>query len=186
MLNTVEVIWIQVNLPHLKPILVGSCYRPPCANSQYLYNMCEMLDNVCGINRELYFLGELNIDCLSSSWPFRKKLQTVTSAFNLVQSTYQGIYKQQTGMKSSTCISKSIGCSDHNIVAICRKAGHNMVYKRSYNKFCSDSCVDDVKNICQPVVCNEEQPEAALDAFKKLLIPVTNKHALIKKNCKNG
>ena len=27
MLNTVVVIWLQVRLPHLKPILVGSCYR---------------------------------------------------------------------------------------------------------------------------------------------------------------
>jgi hypothetical protein len=25
MLDTVEVIWLQVNLPHLKPILMGSC-----------------------------------------------------------------------------------------------------------------------------------------------------------------
>ena len=25
MLNTVEVVWLQVHLPHLKPILVGSC-----------------------------------------------------------------------------------------------------------------------------------------------------------------
>ena len=30
-------------------------------------------------------------------------------------------------------------------------------------------------------MCNEEQPDAALDAFMKLLIPVTNKHAPIKK-----
>ena len=70
-------------------------------------------------------------------------------------------------MKSSTCIdhiftnaadicfkldSKSIGCSDHNITAISRKtkvptAGLNIVNKRSYNTFCSDSYVDDVKNI---------------------------------------
>ena len=42
MLNTVEVMWLQVNLPHLKPILVGSCCRPPSANSQYLDNMCEI------------------------------------------------------------------------------------------------------------------------------------------------
>ena len=28
MLNTVEVIWLQVHLPHLKPTFVGSCYRP--------------------------------------------------------------------------------------------------------------------------------------------------------------
>ena len=38
MLNTVEVIWLQVHLPHLKPIIVGSCYRPPSANRQYLDN----------------------------------------------------------------------------------------------------------------------------------------------------
>ena len=62
MLNTVDVLWLQVQLPHLKPILVGSCYRPPSAYSQYLDNMCEMLDNVCNINREVYFLGDLNID----------------------------------------------------------------------------------------------------------------------------
>ena len=74
MLNTVEVIWLQVNLPHLKPILAGSCYRPLSANSQYLDTMCEMLDNVCDINREVYFLGYLNIDWLSSSCPLRKKL----------------------------------------------------------------------------------------------------------------
>jgi hypothetical protein len=54
MLNTVEVIWLQVHLPHLKPILVGSCYRPPSANSPYLDNVCEMLDNVCDINRGIF------------------------------------------------------------------------------------------------------------------------------------
>ena len=58
------------------------------------------------------------------------------------------------------------------------KAGPNIVYKRSYRKFCSDSYVDDLNNICWPVVCNEEQPDAALDTFMKLLIPVTNKHTL--------
>ena len=74
MVNTVEVIWlILVLLPHLKPMLVGSCYRPLSANIQYLDNMCEILDNVCDVNREVYFLGDLNIDWLSSSCPLRKK-----------------------------------------------------------------------------------------------------------------
>ena len=39
MLNIVEVIWLQVHLPHLKPFLVGSYYRQPSANSQYLDNV---------------------------------------------------------------------------------------------------------------------------------------------------
>jgi hypothetical protein len=83
-------------------------------------------------------------------------------------------------------VSKSIGCSDHNIIAISRKtkdpkAGPDIVYKRSHNTFCSVSYVDEVKNICWSVVCNKEQPDAALDTFMKLLIPVTNKHTPIKK-----
>jgi hypothetical protein len=47
--------------------------------------MCEMLDNVCDFNREVYFLDDLNIDWLLSSCPLQKKVQTVTSAINLVQ-----------------------------------------------------------------------------------------------------
>ena len=42
-----------------------------------------MLDNVCDTNREVYFLGDLNIDWLSSSCPLKKKLQNVTSACNM-------------------------------------------------------------------------------------------------------
>ena len=79
-------------------------------------------------------------------------------------------------------VSKSIGCSDHNIVAKARKtkvpkAGPKIVHNRSHYNFCSDSYVVDVNHICWSVVCNEEQPDAALDKFMKLLIPVTNKHA---------
>ena len=48
---------------------------------------------------------------------------------------------------------------DHNIIAISSKtkvpkAGPNIVYKRSYKRFGSDSYVEDVKNICWSVVCN--------------------------------
>jgi hypothetical protein len=70
-------------------------------------------------------------------------------------------------------VSKSIRC---RIVAISRetkvpKAGPKILYKRSYNKFGSDSYVFDVKNMCWSVVCNEEQPDTAHDTFMKLLIP---------------
>ena len=99
MLNTVEVIQLQVHLPHLK-------------------------------------------------------LQTVTSACNLVQVISQStrVVTNSTGMNSSTCIdhictnaaeiclktvSRSIGCSDHNIVAISRKtevpkAGFNIGHTISF------------------------------------------------------
>ena len=141
-------------------------------------------------------MADLNIDWLSSSCPLKKKLQTLTSACNLVQVISQPtrVVTNSTGIKSSTCVhhmftnvaemclktlSRSTGCSDHNIVAISRKTkvpkvGPNIVYKRSYNMFCSDTYVVDVKNICWSVICNEEQTNPALDTFMKLPIPVTN------------
>ena len=128
-----------------------------------------MLDSVCDVNREVYFLRELNIDWFSSSCPLKRKLLTVSSACNLVQVINQPtrVFTNTTGTRSSTCIdhiftkteevcsknvSVPIGC-DHNIVAICRKdkvptAGPKIVYKRSYKIFWCNTYVDDVKNIC--------------------------------------
>jgi hypothetical protein len=85
MSSVIEVLWLQVHLAHLKPFLLGCYYsnRPPSANSQYLNNVCEMLDSVCDVNREVYFLGDLNIDWFSSSCQLKRKL--LTSACNLVQ-----------------------------------------------------------------------------------------------------
>ena len=45
--------------------------------------------------------------------------------------------------------------------------------------------VVEVTNICWSMVCKEEQPDAALDTFMTLLIPVTNKHATFKKMTRN-
>jgi hypothetical protein len=87
----------------------------------------------------------------------------------------------------SKAVPKSIVCSDHNLVAISKKtkvaiAGPYIVCKRSYNKFCSDSYVVDVKDMCWSVGCNEEQPHLrCLGTFMKWFIPVTNKHAPINK-----
>ena len=41
--------------------------------------------------------------------------------------------------------------------------------------------VDDFKNIYRSDVINEEHPDAALDEFMKLLLPVIDKHAPVKK-----
>ena len=37
--------------------------------------------------------------------------------------------------------------------------------------------MDDVKHICWSDVINEELPDAALDEFMKLLLPIIDKHA---------
>ena len=71
MSSVIEVLWLQVHLAHLKPFLWWCCYRPPSANSHYLNNMCGMLDSVCDVNREVYFLGDLDIYLFSLSCPLK-------------------------------------------------------------------------------------------------------------------
>jgi endonuclease/exonuclease/phosphatase (EEP) superfamily protein YafD len=111
-----------------------------------------MLDSVCDVNREVYFLGDLNIDSFSSCSPLKRELLTVNC--NRVQVINQPtrVLTNTTGTRSSTCIdhiftktvelcskdeSVPIRCSDHNIVAISRKdtvpkAGPKIVYKRLF------------------------------------------------------
>ena len=144
-------LWLQVHLAHLKPFLLVCCYSPPSANSQYPNNMCEMLDSVCDVNREVYFLEDLNIDWFSSRCPLKRKFLTVTSACNLVQVINQPtrVFTNTSASRSTTCIDHiftntvercskvvylPIVCSDHNIVAISRKAkvpkaGPKIVYE---------------------------------------------------------
>ena len=79
-----------------------------------------MLHSVWDVNRDVYFLGDLNIDWFSSICPLKRKLLTVTSACNLVQVIHQPtrVLTNITGTRSSTFI-------DHifnNTVELCSEA----------------------------------------------------------------
>ena len=50
-----------------KSLLLGHSSK-----SQFIDNLCEMLNRGCDVNRDIYFLGELNIHFLSSSCPVKK------------------------------------------------------------------------------------------------------------------
>ena len=68
MLNTVEVILEQIHLPHLKPILVGSCYRPPSDNSQYLETCEKCLIMYVLISHTLSSISQVVLILTVSTW----------------------------------------------------------------------------------------------------------------------
>lgn len=51
----VEILWIQINIPHSKHFLVGCCYRPPSAHVSYLDKICEIVDRVSECLKTLFF-----------------------------------------------------------------------------------------------------------------------------------
>lgn len=42
----VEALWLQVHIPHLKPILTCCCCRPPCSNAEYPNELGRVLSEL--------------------------------------------------------------------------------------------------------------------------------------------
>lgn len=185
MVNDVEVLWLQVQLPYLKPILVGCCYRPPSARIEYLNGLSNMLDKVTEENRELYWLGDLNIDWLSDDCPLKNKLKSMTDICSFSQLIYQStrISINSTGSPTSKCIdhiftntpdmcstpvSVPVGFSDHNCVAVSRRtklprACLKIMVKRTYKTFNEDNFLNEQGNINWDGVCAIDDVDTSLN-----------------------
>ncbi len=102
----IEVLWLQIHLPHLKLILVGCCYRPPSANIKYLDKICQMIDYISVMGQEIYLTGDFNIDWFSQNCSQENKLLTTTSAcgFQQLINTPTRVCLRSCGTTSSTCI----------------------------------------------------------------------------------
>ena len=199
----IEALWVMVHISHTKPFLIGCCYRPPDADIKYLSDMCSMVDKATDGNREIYFLGDMNIDWLSDKCNMKSKLLSTTQACNLTQivSHPTRIFTNKHGSTSSTCldlvftnypehcskaISIAVGFSDHNLVALSRsikipKGGSKVINKRSYKHFNKEVFVGEVEQVDWSGVCNENNPERALNVFMNLLMKIVNRHAPIRK-----
>lgn len=203
MQSDIEVLWLQVQLKHLKPILIGCGYRPPSANYRYLDIMCELLDSACSTNYELYFMADMNVDWKSLSCPLRKKLTDTCAVSGLTQVIDRPtrISFNNKGEKVATCIdhlylntpevcskalSVPVGCSDHNLIAIVRKTkvpkeGFKIIKKRSFKDFDQERYVRDISQAKLSDILLVDDPEIALQAFDEKLTKVVDRHAPVKK-----
>ena len=191
----VEALWLQVHIPHLKPI---------CSNAEYLDNICMMLENVTDNGNDIYMLGDMNIDWLSSNCTLKKKLSNAATLCNLSQviGVPTRINVNRDGRVTSTCtdhfftncsekcskaVSVPVGFSDHNIVALTvktkvPKAGPTVIHRRTYKTFLENDFIADVENIEWDTVLEKMHENAALDFFMNLFSAVCDKHAPIKKS----
>ena len=201
--NDIEAIWLQVHLPHLKPILVGCCYRAPSAKVECLHDICAMMDKASEENREMYVLGDYNVDWLSNKCPSKNILKSNADTCGLAQLVTQPtrISVNQAGAKTAKCIdhiytnnpalcSKSVsipvGFSDHNAVAITRttrlpKARPKIICSRSYKRFNEDTFLAELQTIQWDDLHIINDAEVALKMFMDHFMNVVNRHAPIRK-----
>lgn len=199
----VEALWLEVQLPHIRPIMIGCCYRPPNAPIVCLDRICYMLDRACDLNREIFFLGDLNIDWGSENCPLKSKLESIAVTCNLAQVVTKPtrISYRFDGTRSATCIdllftnskhlcskaiSVCVGVSDHNLIAVNRKTkvpkvGQKIVIKRIFKYFNEEIYRADIANIDWTQVLCEEDPDEALELFMNLIMPIIDNHAPLKR-----
>ena len=60
--DDIEALWIEVNLPHTKPVLLGTVYRPPDENVEYLNKLDSMFQHSTSQYEDVIILGDFNLD----------------------------------------------------------------------------------------------------------------------------
>lgn len=80
-----EILWLQVHRSHLKPILLGCCYRPPSPNNDYIDTICKMVDNNTVVGQDIYLMGDFDTDWFTQNCPLKDKLQTATNTCEITQ-----------------------------------------------------------------------------------------------------
>lgn len=95
-----------MRLPHIKPTVVGCCYKPPNTNMEYLNDICTMIDRVTDENKEMYLLGDLYVNWLSDNCSMKNRLLLMSGTCNLTQiiSTPARVGVSKAGVLSSSCI----------------------------------------------------------------------------------
>ncbi|XP_026050145.1 uncharacterized protein LOC113037368 [Astatotilapia calliptera] len=190
-LSDVEMIWIEIFLPHTKPVLIGCCYRPPKSTTEYLEKICRSIEQVLNPEKDIFLLGDFNIDWLSNS-SLKEKITCFTHPMGLKQIVdyptrfgkcidhiYTNIHELcETPPEHPPPI--ITGCSDHNLVIANvreRKVPPQKIIQRSDTDFNEDNFIREIETVQWGEVEMELVPNMALSKFIHLFIPIAMNHA---------
>ena len=199
--DEIEAVCLEINKPNSKPFVVISCYRPPSYNPTKFFEYIETIINgLDSGDRELYILGDLNCNMLSSK-------NTVPNAqFLSLCELYQleQLIKNPTRitMQSRTLIDViltntsqrivsngvlHLGISDHSLVyairkiSIPNKATHEIKELRNFKNFNVNNFNADLERTLWVNVNNSGDPNEMWTYWKSKFIAIVDKHAPLKR-----
>ena len=139
-----ESLWVDLSLPHTKPITLGGVYRPPNTSVEFNDNWEQVLTSATIKDSELYILGDFNCDTLTKKGQQSKIIRTAKD-----NQPHQMIKKPTRVIDhSSTCIDlvfanhidkvidsdvTKTATSDHYIVYLTRRAQQDEMLKKLYS-----------------------------------------------------
>ena len=194
----IESLWIQINLPHSKPILFRSLYRPPNSLSEW-FNRFEHEISTASLEDdiEIILAGDFNIDLLKSQnsewqtlyelYSFEQLINKATRVSDKSQTLIDHVYTNKPENISEICV-PVYAASDHYPVCITRhtpsmpkKHTHTEITYRYTKKFNDNDFMNDLRSTPLNDIEKLNDCNAALEQLYLLLNQVVNKHAPIRK-----
>ncbi|VDI61719.1 Hypothetical predicted protein [Mytilus galloprovincialis] len=203
-IGNVESIWLQINFPSTKPILLCSVYRPPDMKVDWIDAFELEISKASSLDLEIIIMGDINIDyaqgCSNNKWSHMIQCHGLTQLIdNPTRVTYKSkkiidhIYTNKFDNIIETFV-PYLALSDHYPVCLTRKtnvkeipdSSHKIITYRCFKKFNEENFIKELQ--CKPFnnVIEEHDTDKALNIWYSLFNNVLNKHAPIKtKRVKN-
>ena len=197
--DDLEFLAVDLLLPKTKPILIGTCYRPPKDKDYFSKLEKNILNSPTYMQQESYILGDFNTNVEGKYSSLNKALNGFMNLFNFKQLINEPTRVTVTSSSTIDLILSSdpdrvtqsgvvnIGMSDHNAIFCSRKINkgfklnkHNTCKIRSMKDFDQDVFVDKLRNVNWFDVLNCENVDMAWSKFKKLFIDVIDTVAPVK------
>ena len=196
-----ETVWAEILLPKTRPILVGTCYRPP--KQMNFYDLMEQccIDNNRSIAMETILIGDFNtnIDRCNNNYALTRKLKEFSDTCNFTQLIKD--YTRVTDNSRTTIdliltsdytnISQSgvtdIGLSDHCMIYCTRKlkrdyiAKHNNVTFRSMKDYSKAEFILKLSEVNWNCVLQCEDVNVAWNSFKTVFVNIIDSLAPMKR-----
>ena len=129
--DTVECIWIEINVNKGQPILVCCMYRPPSATNEYYGQMLDLCEQAMSQDKDMLIIGDLNYNYKIDESLNNNPLHYMENLFLLSQlvekhtrvtpssSTLIDVILSSIPEKHTHCDTVKIALSDHYLIYTC-------------------------------------------------------------------
>ncbi|XP_038127138.1 uncharacterized protein LOC119773968 [Cyprinodon tularosa] len=190
----VEIIWVEMEIPDSRPVLLGCCYIPNNEDTKYLVKLYESITKMLKKKEEknIFVMGDFNIDFkkdsllsyiaekVSSKWGFKQIVEDPTRLTDKSATCIDHIYTNAADL----CYkpeSRVTGCSDHNLITVTVKIKipKRVRRLRSNQDFNLDTFLADIKSADWKAVSEESDPEKSLLMLTEKFLSIADKNASI-------
>ena len=193
--NDIEALFLDINLPCTKSILLGTVYRKPSANAEYLSKLDLVLQKATANYNESIIVGDFNLDMFKPN--LAKKVNNLAKNSNLTQLITEAtrITPDSETLLDLALVScpdmisvqgvHHINLSDHSMIYVVRKCKKirvtpKITKSRSYKNFNETNFIESLQTKNWNLVTNQSDVNNAWSIWSNMFIDVCDKHAPMK------